>query len=436
MPLLKHSSSGEIRRGYHIQKSQPASAWSLSFDESGLPASYRAEFEANPWLNLSASGGFLGFGKNREQKQINENARKYYADLLSRYHEETYNSPVEAVQRERLAGINPDLVGLDSAGVAGNRPDLSGSVEYSSPVEQLSSVADTLLSIASIATATPSVFAQLRGQKLANDAQSIENAGMMNDLVDSDAGALMPLKDLKDDASFGEILQAAYKSGSRADDLAKVFFPRSKSQQKQFTQSYHSRSNILKNQLSRFANLQQLNAALSSAEVSEPELSKLLTKTYMQYQLESLQNKVECEKRLNQFYKRNSGKLTDLEDKNLDSEVAAADASKSESELSKDIADNTDGKSIGSAQSAEGIVRYYKAKQDEIDLKYIKEFGEEVESMNGLDKAVDFMSSDRETAVKHKVHRRRYKSAHSRIYGRESSSSHAKMSFKGIGFEF
>lgn len=101
-------------------KNAPASSRFGSFEDSGLPESYRQEWENNPYKNANYQlglwdkiGNALGFrtAEDKTREQWEQYAAEYESQLLQRYHDETYNSELEQAKRMREAGINPGLNG-------------------------------------------------------------------------------------------------------------------------------------------------------------------------------------------------------------------------------------------------------------------------------------------------------------------------------------
>ena len=91
-----------------------------SFEEAGLPESYRQEWENNPYKNANYQlglwdkiGNAIGFrtAEDKTREEYEQRASEYESQLLQRYHDETYNSEVEQAERMKEAGINPALNG-------------------------------------------------------------------------------------------------------------------------------------------------------------------------------------------------------------------------------------------------------------------------------------------------------------------------------------
>lgn len=90
-----------------------------------LPSSYSKLQQANPYQTMDYRQSWmqqflskLGFRTNYDayRESLALQAKEYDAALAEKAYNEQYDSPVEQVQRERDAGLNPDLTGNISAG--------------------------------------------------------------------------------------------------------------------------------------------------------------------------------------------------------------------------------------------------------------------------------------------------------------------------------
>ena len=86
---------------------------------------YKGLAEANPYANVSYKRSWwqsllsnLGFRTNYDAylEGMNLQAQEYENALLQKQYDEEYNSPIEQANRERLAGLNPNLTGNISSG--------------------------------------------------------------------------------------------------------------------------------------------------------------------------------------------------------------------------------------------------------------------------------------------------------------------------------
>lgn len=145
----------------------PASAYS-GFNLPGveLPAGYQQLIDNNPWEKAYREyqlgfwdriGNWLGFrtkeDKYREDLQLASLQNQYQLATIAR--EEEYNSELSQVERQRAAGLNPDLTGVNPSQASEyNEPDVSleapgdYSQECMSLIGSIFSGATTILGIA------------------------------------------------------------------------------------------------------------------------------------------------------------------------------------------------------------------------------------------------------------------------------------------------
>lgn len=167
--------------------------YSRNFNDPDSIASHRAPFDsAYPDLDkiknpYDAAADFLDdqsvLGKARYLHEL-EKAKMEY-DMQMMHYQNWYNSPAQVAARQRAAGINPDLVGLqgaesasaessDGSGVASVTPtDLAESQMKAQKISNIMSVVNGVAGVASLATN----FAQLsmmKSQKNLMSAQGTE----------------------------------------------------------------------------------------------------------------------------------------------------------------------------------------------------------------------------------------------------------------------
>lgn len=150
---------------------------------------------------------------NPRDYSLNRKGRLQYESDLARAiefqkqqqasYEEWYNSPEQAALREREAGLNPDLIGLDNAGeassvasgdsVPGQNLPTNGEVAFNA-INAITSIASAGASLAGL----PLQFAQLTGQQrinqglqLDNESKSILNTAALTSNVVSDIEGLL-----------------------------------------------------------------------------------------------------------------------------------------------------------------------------------------------------------------------------------------------------
>ena len=162
-------------------------------------------------------------------------------------YQEWYDSPEQAALRERAAGLNPDLIGLDNAGesaealtsdaVPGQNLPTNDEVAFNA-INAITSIASSCASLAGL----PLQFAQLTGQKeinkglqLDNEAKSIlNNANLTSNVAGDIEGLLATAVQAHNDsgstdpfdydAFFGndanfEPIKALYKDNPRIDTV-------------------------------------------------------------------------------------------------------------------------------------------------------------------------------------------------------------------------
>lgn len=92
------------------------------FSESGLPSGYEKLYNSNPYINYEYQqsawdkiGNFFGFrtSDDRTREEYAQRSNEYIAQLQSLAREEEYNSEVEQSKRQKEAGLNPALNGVN-----------------------------------------------------------------------------------------------------------------------------------------------------------------------------------------------------------------------------------------------------------------------------------------------------------------------------------
>lgn len=134
--------------------------------------------------------------RGRAQYESDLAALKNFQSQQEAAFQEWYDSPEQAAIRERAAGLNPDLVGLDNAGESAEAP-VSDAVPGQNLLTNGQVAFNAITAITSIASAGASLagiplqFAQLKGLKLANEAQSILNTTNLTSNVVSDIEGIL-----------------------------------------------------------------------------------------------------------------------------------------------------------------------------------------------------------------------------------------------------
>lgn len=130
-----------------------------SLDRGAAPAGVDpAQWSANPyaqfdyrhtwWQKLWEGLGFRSkFDEYRDSMALN--AAEYDAQLAEKAHNEAYDNPLAQAQRQRAAGLNPDLNGnVDSGSASPMEPDPNAPISpgYNDPIPIVQGFADTIMS--------------------------------------------------------------------------------------------------------------------------------------------------------------------------------------------------------------------------------------------------------------------------------------------------
>lgn len=224
---------------------------------SGYGSMYDQLFQANPYRNLTYNKSLiqsilsgLGFRTKYDDfvDQARINAQEYDAGIFSMMQQNEYNLPSAQADRERAAGLNPDLVGLgDSVAAASPTEDPNGmNLSPSQEIEPLSCLQFVSQKVLDIVPSTMSFItnlAQLRGIRAENDLKEMSfnqnaidaaNSFFLEGLSEQD------YKDAFDSQNFDNLLAAAKKN---SDSLAASLFSSKKSRSR-FNLAYqmHTRS--------------------------------------------------------------------------------------------------------------------------------------------------------------------------------------------------
>lgn len=134
----------------------------------------------NPYRQLLDDNPNSIFSKGSEQRSRRMDAemasREFDADLALMDYQNEYNSASNVAARERAAGLNPDLLGLqgsDSSGLSG----LTGSAHLTKDPNPLESVSSILGNAQNVVESAFNVYQQLQGissRSVSNDIQRVQ----------------------------------------------------------------------------------------------------------------------------------------------------------------------------------------------------------------------------------------------------------------------
>ena len=183
----------------HYSPHEPPIGTITSLDDIINPYDYAAEYLDDQSVE----------GKAKYLHYLEEG--KYLQQMQMAQYENWYNSPEQVALRQRAAGINPDLVGLQGAesssaaapegsGVAGLTPtDIAESQIRSQKIQNIMSIVNGVASVASLGVNAFSSLSMLPKQKQIADNEitagnltnaSLEKSLLFTGLVDSGAGAI------------------------------------------------------------------------------------------------------------------------------------------------------------------------------------------------------------------------------------------------------
>lgn len=340
---LKICSMSFLREAIHAEPKSTAPPSSQSAVQLGpryqqmLDANpYRnREYNSSPWQNMLSALGF-----RTEADAFKENmavqAAEYDAAIAQKAADEEYNSAAAQAERLRLAGINPDLNGgqnISAGDAAGLPQDPSTPMQTTGAEGTMKEVASGLLEAFSTAIGLVQTFQGIHASHLQNTLNTFKNEDQFQQFVRSMVPQLSPSSPeshVREDG-FEETWQF------RAYEAAKLF----------------ARDNLPRKFRNKF--ISSITQYWNSAP-SKPEL--------YQSWLEGIKNEKEYEGEFNIFYSsdrrilrsiykhlgsaREQIEMLTLQRKGQDEATAIA-----EGEVREDIANNTDGKAVGEARTAE-----------------------------------------------------------------------------------
>lgn len=128
----------------------------------------------------------LGFRTNYDamKESMAINAQEYERDLLEKAHNEQYDSAAAQAQRERLAGVNPDLAGVEAGDSSAMQPDPNAPIApessgFDNPMAFGSAVMSGITSLFGLAQSGMGVmqmFADYKSKVLDNDKKKLANS--------------------------------------------------------------------------------------------------------------------------------------------------------------------------------------------------------------------------------------------------------------------
>lgn len=379
------------------------------------------EFEGyfdNPWRSL-ADSVYSPFGIRRN-KAI-ENMMLSDSDAIKKVTDLKYASPLSEVGRNAQAGLNSDLLGVSGQMPSESPSESSRGSVTDSPVNDISGVAQALLSITATAMSIPEGI-----QGLVSN--SLDNAMSFEELVNAHLGDFPELAPSEGNP-VENLLKSVYLTGDRIPKLAESLFPSSKRLQRQFEMSFRQNYNTAAGKLARGENARSL-LELANDPMFDDEYRGILfqmSKIGVQLQLKHLEIETKYKELEQKLQSEHEGDLYENMEKEVesvgdvyDTQKTLNSAARTHARLQQSIDSNTNGAEVGQAITAENIAERKQAEITAADMDAIKEFESYLDSLNGTPREFRDAVSDKGTFKSWQDYRR-YKRA-KRRNERNSSS--------------
>lgn len=371
---------------------------------------YEKYFE-NPYRNLNVQTSVFGFANRKAEADRLQKIAEADADALHKIGDLEYASPVQEASRQRVAGLNPDLLGVSGQMPPESAQTLGQQALSPDDIQNFQGMAGSLLNVASVLMSVPSSLTALAGDQL-------ENAAMMEDIVSGHLGDFesLPVAEKFDGTAIGTLLQAAGVSTSRSETLAKTLFPSSKRLQKQFQSSYKANYNTLQGRFARAENLKDL-LQVSADPTFDPQYRDIIQKVAtigVKCQLQKLEI-------IAKHQDQKGEKILANMNREVDVEASEQIARQAEANLETKIANNSDGAAIGQARTQSAKAQTLQDELAEADYKAIKEAEEVVDQF--FDRSPKVLKKANDAANKvvrgRRAKSRRMRSSGSTISGKD-----------------
>lgn len=196
--IKKASSSSQSPQVYNV------------FNPGKHGKAYQDLANANPYMNVAYRQswiqkllGGLGFRTNKDAylESMAQQAREYDAQISQKEFNESYDSPLAQVERERAAGLNPDLTGNISSGESQSLVD-DGNPPIAPQADDLSIVQDFASGVLSGVQAAFGLAGSIQNLR----SLRIDNESKMMSLVKDAFGMVLPeIYDEKSNSKSGEV---------------------------------------------------------------------------------------------------------------------------------------------------------------------------------------------------------------------------------------
>ena len=232
---------------------------------TGYGSMYDQLFAANPYRKLSYNRtgwqsflSDLGFRTKYDDfvEQARINAEEYDSGIFSMMQQNQFNSPSAVADRERAAGINPDIQGIGDAALSASPTEDPNGMQVSptqeiEPMNVIQFVSQKVLDIVPNTLSFMTNLAQMRGIRAENDLKEMEfntgavdaaNKFFLEGLSEQD------YKDAFESQNFDNLLNAAIKN---SDSLARSMFT-SKRARDRFNLAYQMHTRSMMAEISKY----------------------------------------------------------------------------------------------------------------------------------------------------------------------------------------
>lgn len=213
-----------------LSASNTSASHSVSRDD--LNSQYQKLFDANPWNQYVYNDGlwdrigdWFGFRTNQDQyrEDMESASRQYESQLLSLQREEEYNSESAQAQRQRQAGINPDLNGVSPSQASEFNEPQNPPVSPGPNTEYMNFIG----SLGSLITTTVGLVGDIQGMnalRLDNDSKRLDLATKYLDSGSNYLTKALQFSDLDPKTNKFNVVLPSLKDSGLPKRMQKRFF--------------------------------------------------------------------------------------------------------------------------------------------------------------------------------------------------------------------
>lgn len=140
-------------------------------------AGNQSQFSPSTWQSISESVNDFS-ARDAYNASLRSQRSQWLTDKLAQYEQQDWNSPLAQVQREQVAGINPDLAGNITPGSASENDQPSGEVPMQLPGQSdFTSIGNFAMSLLSNIMGMAKSIQSLKANSIVMDGQELSNIG-------------------------------------------------------------------------------------------------------------------------------------------------------------------------------------------------------------------------------------------------------------------